>query len=231
MKESRLKALRNAGWVVLALLLLAGAGMLGARLLRNEGVPQRRAITTVMKVVLPPPPPPPPPPQQPPPQPQKMLEQPKVTTPEAPKPAQAKPSPQKSAPSAVPRPPGNPLTAEAGPGANPYGLAVGNGGGDTIGGGGGGGGGSRFGYYAGLIQSQIQAALQRDEKTRYGRYGLMVRVWLGPSGQVTRASLVGSTGNATLDGAIARVLGSLAIGEAPPQDMPQPVNLRISTQG
>jgi TonB family protein len=59
----------------------------------------------------------------------------------------------------------------------------------------------------------------------------MVRLWLGPGGQVTRAQLVGSTGNATLDSAIGRVLATVAIGENPPADMPQPVNVRIAAQG
>jgi TonB family protein len=159
-----------------------------------------------------------------------MLEQPKLTQQEL-KP-QDKPSPQKPAASSVPRPPGNPLTAEAAPGANPYGLAVGNGGGDVIGGiGGGGGGGSRFGFYASLIQSQVQAALQHDEKARAGRFKLMVRLWLGPSGRITRAQLVSSSGSTSLDAAIERALGGVTIGESPPPDMPQPVNVRISAQG
>jgi TonB family protein len=232
MDDSPPSRLRTAGWIAGAVLLLGGAGFLLSRLLSDDGVPQRHAITTVMKVVLPPPPPPPPkPPEPPPPQPQKMLEQPKVMPQETPKPVQAKPSPQKPAPSAIPQPPGNPLTAAAAPGANPYGLTVGEGGGDVIGGGGGGGGGNRFGYYAGLIQSQIQAALQRDERTRRGRYGLMVRLWLGPAGRVTRAQLVDSTGNATLDSAISRVLDGVAVGEDPPHDMPQPISVRITAQG
>jgi periplasmic protein TonB len=231
MSGAVLPRLRNVGVVALVVLLLLGAALLVARLLRDDGVPQRHAITTVMKVVLPPPPPPPPkPPQEPPPQPQKMLEQPKVTTSEPPKPSQAKAAPTKAAPSSVPKPPGNPLTAEAGPGANPYGLAVGNGSGDVVGGGGGGGG-SQFGYYAGLIQSQVQAALQHDEKARAGRFKLMVRIWLGPGGRVTRAQLGGSTGNAALDAAIERVLAGVTIGESPPADMPQPINVRITAQG
>jgi outer membrane biosynthesis protein TonB len=209
-------------------LLLVGGGVLIASLLRDSSVPQHREMTTVMRVVIPPPPPPPPPPPEPPKmveQQPKMLEQTPVPTPQQPKPA-----PRAPAARPVPQPPGNPLTAEAGPGANPYGLAVGNGGGDVIGGGGGGGGGSRFGYYAGLIQSQLQAALRQDEKTRSSRYRLVVELWLSPTGRVLRTQVVTSTGSPAMDGTIAHVIDSVSIGEAPPQDMPQPVHIRIGAE-
>lgn len=220
--------LRKLGWAAFALVLLVGVGVLVTQLLRSGGTPQRRPITTVMRVILPPPPPPPPP--APPPR-QKMIEPPKPTQQEAAKPVQQpKQAPPK--PVSVPRPPGNPLTAEAGPGPNPYGLGVGNGEGDMIGGGGGGGGGSRNGYYAGLIANQVQVALQSNEQTRFVQlHGLMVRVWLAPSGQITRCELVNSTGETARDSAIAHVVDSVSLHESWPADLPQPVVLRIGTQG
>jgi protein TonB len=230
MTEAQRNWLRRAGWTAFALVLVAGVGLMVSQLLRESGVPQERPITTVMRVVLPPPPPPPPKP--PPPEQQPLLQQPKLTPLETPTPQQPKPQPPKA--NNVPRPPGNPLTAEAGPGANPYGLQAGNGGGDVIGGGGGngGGGGSRFGYYAGLIASQIESVLQSDEQTRYFHFrGVVVRMWLSPSGKVTRAEIVNSTGEPTRDSTLTRVLGGVAVREAPPQDMPQPVVVRIGTQG
>jgi TonB family protein len=222
---------RGLGLAVLAFVLLGGVGTLVWRLMGAFEVAQRPPVTTVMKVVLPPPPPPPPQPQRPPPPTtQKMIEQPKVVTPQQAKTDQPKQAAPKSAgPAKAAGPPGNPLTADAAPGANPYGLSAGNGDGDTIGGGGGGGGGggSRFGYYAGLIQSQVQSALQRDEKTRTGRYGVLVRLWLNASGHVTRAQIANSTADAATDQAISRVLDQVSVGEAPPQDMPQPISVRI----
>ncbi len=159
-----------------------------------------------------------------------MIEQPRE---QVPQPAAAKPkaAPKPEPPRPVPAPPGNPLTAEAGPGKNAYGLAVGNGSGDTIGGGGGdGGGGSRFGLYAGLVQSQIHAALLRDDKAGRGRYRVVVRLWLNANGQVTRAQLANSSGDAAMDNSIQRVLTGLTFGQAPPQDMPQPISIRIAAQ-
>jgi outer membrane biosynthesis protein TonB len=158
-----------------------------------------------------------------------MVEQPKLQEPQ--KPAEAA-KPKDAAPKAAakPAPAGNPLTAEAGNGPSQYGLGVGDGGGNVVGGGGGGGG-SRFGFYAGLIQSQVQTALRQDDATRAARYRIVAKLWLSTAGQVTRAELVSSTGDRTVDAAIARVLSSLAIGQGPPQDMPQPVNIRITAQG
>ena len=99
-------------------------------------------------------------------------------------------------------------------------------------GGGGGGGGSRLGYYAGLIANQVQAALQSNEKTRFERFhGITVRVWLAPSGQVTRSELVNSTGEAARDSMLSQVVDSVSLHETWPADLPQPVVIRIGTQG
>lgn len=174
-----------------------------------------------MRVVLPPPPPPKPPE----PEKQKPLEQPKDMQPTS----VSKPMENKPQQKPNPAPATAPLTAAAGAGANAYGLAVGNGSGGGIGGGGGGGGGggSKFGAYAGQLQAQIEAALQRDEKTRRGKYALALRLWLSPSGQVQRAQIVATTGDPLMDQEVVRVLSALVVGTPPPSDMPQPVNLRV----
>ena len=226
--------LRTLGWACLALVLLTGFGVLVTELLRDTGVPQSRPVTTVMRVILPPPPAPPPTPQPPPPQqPQKMIEAPKPKQqPQEAKPLQQAKQAPPGKPAAVPAPPGNPLTAEPGAGPSQYGLGVGNGAGNTIGGGGGGGGGSRLGYYAGLIASQVQAALQNNEQTRYLRlHGITVRVWLSPSGQITRCELVNTTGETARDETLSRVLAGVSLHETWPPDLPQPVVVRIGTQG
>ncbi len=144
------------------------------------------------------------------------------------------PKPQAKAPDkpkSNPAPTNAPLTGAAGSGSNPYGLQVGNGDGNVIGGGGGGGGASNnFSLYAGLLQSQLQSALKRDEKARTGRYHVSVKVWLGPGGQVTRMELVSSSGDPAMDGILTRVISGLSLGEPPPAGMPQPVNLRIGAE-
>jgi len=191
--------------------LLAGVAVV-AVLAGHDDRPQR-PVNTVMRVVLPPPPPPPPPvrKEEKPPEPQKSTEPPKMTD----------PTPARQPAKAAPKAPGAALTAMAGAGTNAYGLAAGDGSGDMIGGGG--GGGSQFGAYA----SQIQEALQRDEKTRTGHFLLTLRVWISAAGQVARAQIVSSSGDAATDETIIRVVSATPIGQRPPQDMPQPVTLRI----
>jgi len=217
--------LRRAGWALGGVLLVGGLTVLLFNLLLAGPGQDRRQMTTVMKVILPAPPPPllkPPPP----PEPQKQVEQkPLVQEPKAPPKVAEKPAPKPVQP-----PPASPLTAEAGSGPNAYGLAVGDGSGNVIGGTGRGATGNALGFYNGLIQSQVQAILKRDEKTRYGRYHLALRLWLNPTGQVTRAMVVSSSGDAGTDAVVARLLTGLSLGEPPPVGMTQPVNIRIGAE-
>jgi TonB family protein len=177
----------------------------------------------VIHVALPPPPKPPPPPP-PPKQEVKQLEV-KNTV------ATAKPIPNQPPKLAPKAPPAPALTAAAGAGTNNYGLQAGNGGGGSViggdGGGDGGGGNARWGEYAGQIQQSLEAALQRDERTRSGHYLLGLRIWLSGNGQITSAKIVATTGDPSLDQAIVAVIGGVSVGTPPPTDMPQPVNLQV----
>ena len=57
-------------------------------------------------------------------------------------------------------------------------------------GGGGGGGGSRWGWYAGMVQSQIESALRANQKTRNAVMRVQVRLWSDGTGRVNRVQLV-----------------------------------------
>jgi TonB family protein len=58
-----------------------------------------------------------------------------------------------------------------------------------------------------------------------------VKVWADSSGRITRAQLVGSSGNPAVDQAIRNsVLNGLQLPQGPPADMPMPINLRISAR-
>ena len=110
------------------------------------------------------------------------------------------------------------------------GRAGGNG---MIGGrsGSGGGGGSRWGWYAGQVQSRIGQALRNHRKTRSAGLSLQVRIWPDSTGRVTRAQLVGSTGDAALDLALKdEVLTGLQLQEPPPAGMPMPILMRLSAR-
>ncbi|MCW0395947.1 hypothetical protein NB696_002843 [Xanthomonas sacchari] len=198
---------------LLALLLL---GWLATMLLRPHPVmPTRTQPPRITQVILPPPPPPPPPKPEPePPKPQERL---------PPKPLQAaEPTPK---PDAAPTPPGDPLTAPAGPGDNAFGLQAGAGGGTRIGGQG--GGGSPFASYAASVQRTVQQVLQRDERTRKGRYTATVALWLNPDGSIGRLQVLRSAGRPELDAAIVRALQNQPLPQPPPPALPQPIQLRI----
>jgi TonB family protein len=215
-------------WRWLAVGLVGAVVVVGlVSVMSGPGKPPRPQ-TSIMKVVLPPPPPPPPPKKQ------EPLPEPKLSEPvknnqsSTSKPVDAKPA----APKANAAPAGHALTAAAGVGSNAYGLAVGNGGGDTIGGGGGGGGGggNQYGGFAGAVQSEIELALQRDDRTRRGQYQVMLRLWFSPSGQITRAQLTGTSGDASRDEAVLSVINALTVNQRPAPDMPQPVTIRVKAR-
>lgn len=190
--------------------------------------PVQRRELTVMNVTLPPPPPPPPPPPQPPEQ--KMVEQPKVAEPEfkeekpvdKPKDAPAKEAKNEDPPGplsldAKPTGPGDLFNLGGKPGGNPYG--------------GGGGGGSRWGWYATIVTSQIEAALRANPKTRNMSTQVQVRLWADSSGRISRVVMTPSTGDAEIDAAIRNeVLGHLTLREPPPKDMPMPVVTRVTAR-
>jgi hypothetical protein len=81
--------------------------------------------------------------------------------------------------------------------------------------------------YYGRVQAALGAAFCGNERTRRGGYRAVVALWIGASGVIGRAALIGPTGNAALDAAIARTVGGLAIGAAPPPGFAQPVVLLV----
>jgi outer membrane biosynthesis protein TonB len=105
--------------------------------------------------------------------------------------------------------------------------------GGLIGGGGGGGGGgsSKWGWYASIVQAQIEAALRANEKTRHAVMRIQVRLWSDATGRINRVQLVSSSGNSDLDAVIRdQILGGLTLREPPPKDMPMPIITRVTAQ-
>jgi len=210
-------------------LIAALLGSVAYYLSRHDDLPPPRQVREITIVnIIPPPPPPPPPPQMPE---QKMIEQPKMAEPEfkEDKPIE-KPvdEPVKDAKNSDP--PG-PLALDAkpvGPG-DVFGLA-GKPGGSPYGGAGGGGG-SRWGWYASIVQSQIESALRANPRTRNAVMQLQIRLWADGTGRVNRVQLVSSTGSSDLDATIRNdVLGSLMLREPPPRDMPMPMVTRVTAR-
>ena len=190
--------------------------------MHSMGKPLKRSVQEIALVKPPPPPPPPPPKVEPP-----KVDQPKMDVPDKMDTPKDAPPDKSPAP-----PPGADLGVDAnGTGAgDSFGLVGKKGAAGLIGGGG--GGGNRFGWYGALIKDRIQETLQKDKKVREASdLRIIVNVWVGATGSITRVELLSSSGNEDVDTAIKVALKSLPpLREGAPADMPQPVKLKISAR-
>ncbi len=220
-KKRRRKEVNPLPWVLLAITLVVGAIWFVSR--GSKPHAKAKAEESIITLLPPPPPPvtppPPPPPVTPPPQEEpEMLAQEEVDENEE-KPEESAPEP--------------PSDLDLGPGSA-------GGTGPALGGGGGGkgtlgsnkrGSASKYGWYAAKVQSAIRQALSGNPSTRSATLSLQVKIWADTDGRITRAQLVGSSGNPAVDQSIKnQVLTGLQLPQAPPSDMPMPINLRISAR-
>ena len=90
---------------------------------------------------------------------------------------------------------------------------------------------SKFGWYAAKVQSSIAEALRRNAATKHSNLSVQVRIWPDANGRITRAQLVGTSGNSEVDQTIKeQVLTGLQLPQAPPADMPTPIVIRITAR-
>jgi protein TonB len=172
--------------------------------------PQMKKVVQQLQLIRPPPPPP----QEKPPDPPKQEEE-KIPEPEQPTP---------ETPSDEP-PPGDQLglDAEGGAGGDSFGLVGHKGGRDLLA-----SGGDRFAWYAGVLKDDLLSFLSDHPDIRQRAYSVNIRLWLDGKGAVTRVALSSSTGDNALDRELQKLLGSMEkVAEAPPADMPQPVQIRL----
>ena len=198
-------------------------------LVERDQPPPPRQVHEITLLTVTPPPPPPPPPKVTPPVEQKMIDQPKMAEPEFKEERPVDKPQDKPLKDAKDDQPPGPLSLDAKatgpgdlfglggkPGGSPYGT-------------GGGGGGSRWGWYASIIQQQIEAALRANDKTKQAVIRVQVSIWADSSGRISRVQLLSSTGDAALDQALREdVLGSLTLRQPPPKDMPMPIVTRVT---
>jgi len=226
-----LQRYRGAIGFVATIAILAAAVGLAIKMLGGHSESPKGPQITMIKLLPPPPTPPPTPPPEVKPQPtaQEMVEQKQMMEPETkPEKEQKRDEP----PKAHDKAPAGPLGLNTkGEGAgDAFGL-VGKPGGNGLFGDGGGGGGSRWGWYAGEVQARVQDALQKNQKTRSATLRVEVRIWPDTTGRVTRAELVGSTGDPALDAAVkGEVLTGLQLQEPPPAGMPLPIVMRLTAR-
>lgn len=173
-------------------------------------------------LIQPPPPPPPPPPEQKPPEPEPEPE--KLPEPEK------EPEP---APEPAEEPAGEELgvDAEGGAGGDGFGLMGKKGGRGLLGG----SGGSAILWYGGQVKRGLEEALQKslaDSSARQEAYTVQLQVWVNSDGSVGRAELSGSSGKADVDQAIRAALAGMhfTLPKAPPPEMPQPLQVRVTSR-
>lgn len=221
--DDRKPAWLRWGGVALGLLLALLVGLWLRDILVSDK-PAKKPTIQKITLVRPPPPPPPPKPPEKPPEPEVKQEV-KVPEPEQPQPKEAE------AP-----PPGPDLAVDAeGTGSGDgFGLVGKKGGSDLIGGGGGGKG-NPWAWYDAIVNEAInaafQSALSREQALKDKNYRVVVKVWIDPTGAVTRAQVVDSTGDARVDDLLKEVLRNMrALRDNPPQDMPQPIKIRVTSR-
>ena len=202
---------------VLALAVIALLGLGLKELLRDSEKPRKQTVHNIA-LLKPPPPPPPPKPKEKLPEPEIKKEEVKID------------QPKPDAPNEDDAPEGKQLgvDAEGGAGSDGFGLVGNKGGRDLLAGGTKG----AFAFYTNQLQRHLQDELAKNRKLKRLDYRVMVRVWLSKSGSVQRVDLGGSSGDAEVDEALRMALAAApALRDAPPENMPQPIRIRIMNRG
>jgi TonB family protein len=183
--------------------------------------PHLKKIVQQLTMIQTPPLPPPPPLEQTPQAPELKEEQLEAEIPEK------EPEP---APKQVDAPPAGELGLDADgvAGADGFGLAGHKGGQSILGG----NGGSAMMWYGGQIKDQLEDGLQNllaDTPATRSGYNVLIEVWVGADGRINRCELTGGSGQAAVDQEIRNALVKLKldVGKPPPENMPQPVKIRL----
>jgi protein TonB len=209
--ESPLRKWLPIAGAVVMVLVLGGAGAALIRKMSGSGPPPQPLVQQI-SIVVPPPPPPPPP---------KM---------EEPEPEQVEieePEPEPLAEDSGEEAPGEELGLDADgvAGADGFGLRAKKGGRGLL-------GGDPFAWYAGVLQRDLQAVLSNDDAVReLGEYAVIVSISLTPDGYIEDSRLLSGSNNPELDAALRRALSAgVRLSRQPPDDLPQPIRLRISSR-
>jgi periplasmic protein TonB len=172
-------------------------------------------------------PPPPPPPEPAPPEPE--VEEQKIEETVAEPEQEPEPAPEPEADQPAAETLG--LDAEGGAGSDGFGLEGRNGGRSLLAG----TGGSAVLWYGGHIKRQVEDGLRNllaDTPAMRTDYSVTIEVWVGEDGHISRCELAADSGKAEVDQAIRNALTRLrsAAGKPPPEKMPQPIRLRLSSR-
>jgi len=209
--------------LILGGIALAGGGYMYANHTPSKSAPKRKMEMISISI---PPPPPPPPPTPPPPKEEPPPEKEEEMIEQAPEEIAEKPDDKPAD-----KPADEPLgTAISGGNGSGLGLGGGGGGGGMIGGGSGKGG-SKWGWYAGQVQNRLADALRNNAVTKRAGFSNVIKIWSDNTGRIVRVKLTGTTGDSKVDAAIENeVFNGLVLSEPPPDDMPMPINLRLTAR-
>jgi TonB family protein len=123
------------------------------------------------------------------------------------------------------------VDAEGGAGSDGFGLVGRKGGRGLLGG----AAGSAILWYGGMVKRGVEDELQSlltNSPARKASYSVTVNVWIGADGRVSRAELAGGSGKSEVDQALREALGRLRVPlqKPPPEGMPQPLKLRLTSR-
>jgi hypothetical protein len=81
--------------------------------------------------------------------------------------------------------------------------------------------------YSESVQQDIQSALRKNAKTRFGNYRAVLDLWIDSARVIQKTALLQSTGEADRDAAVTAALQGLTTSRAPPANAPLPVRVVI----
>lgn len=187
----------------------------------DKPVQTKKQVQQIAIIQPPPPPPPPPPPEE-------KLPEPEPEPIEEPEPENEPESLPDEADALAGDDLG--LDAEGAAGSDSFGLLGKKGGRGLLGG----SSGSAILWYGTQVKRNLEEELQAllaDSRASKERYSVLLSIWISADGHVSRAELVGSSGKADVDQSIKAVLPKLriSIGKAPPENMPQPLKIKLTS--
>ncbi|WP_165190145.1 TonB family protein [Caulobacter soli] len=206
--------------IVIPVVVLAALAVGVWRLANDTGGVSRKVAPPPMVALAPPPPPPPPPPKEQPPEPVKD---------QTPSPT---PDPQPEAPAKSDAPKQLTINGPAQAGADAFGVAAGKGGGVSVGGDPngsdtGGDGGFAEASYQRYLRSQLQSAIQADDRVNRLFFAAQVRIWVKPDGSIGSVSIAKSSGDERADRALVAALQALPRLDPPPPQLKFPARVAL----
>jgi len=192
-----------------------GVVLLISRFMNAEQTASKKQVQTIT-LVKPPPPPPPPPKVERPPEPEVKKD---VDLPD--------PEKLEDLPDQADEPPAGDLLgldAEGGAGGDAFGLIGRKGGRGLL-------SGDPYLVYASQLQKHIEDALLDSDPVRKKAYSVIARIWVSADGSIQRTELSSSSGDDIIDNKLVDLINGLqALAETPPDGMPQPIKLRITSR-